>query len=129
VVEQRRAREADPLVPRIETCLALAMQAAEPDPDNPEVRQLREWMTELLGFVRLFDRAVRVLGRAESSQIARGFSVLARLSDDTLDRLIHLFGSLPEDDLAATIEAVARVSPSTARRVLTVARHAARAGR
>lgn len=129
VAEQRRARESDPLVPRVETCLALAKRAAEAAPDDRELAQLRDWMTDLLGFLRLFDRAVRVLGRAESSKLARGFSVLARLSDETLDRLLELFGSLPEDDLAATIDAVARVSPATARRVLAAARQVARLAR
>jgi DNA-binding transcriptional regulator GbsR (MarR family) len=129
VVEQRRARESDPLVPRIETCLALARQASVAAPSDPELAQLGAWMTELLGFLRLFDRAARALGRAESSQIARGFGVLARLSDDTLDRLLELFGSMPEEDLASTIEAVSRVSPATARRVLAVARQTARLAR
>jgi DNA-binding transcriptional regulator GbsR (MarR family) len=129
VAEQRRARESDPLVPRVETCLTLADEAAAVDPADPEIAQLRDWITDLLGFLRLFDRAVRVLGRAESSELARGFSVLARLSDDTLDRLLKLFGSLPEDDLASTIDAVSRVSPATARRILAAARQVARLAR
>jgi DNA-binding transcriptional regulator GbsR (MarR family) len=129
VAEERKARETDPLVPRLETCLALADEAVRAAPSDPEVVRLREWMTELVGFLRLFDRAVRLLARADSTQIARGFSVLAQLSDESLDRLLRLFGSLPEQDLADTIDAVSRVSPSVARNVLSAANRIARLGR
>jgi hypothetical protein len=86
-------------------------------------------LTDLLGFVRLFDRAVRLIARAETGEIARGFAVLARLSDETLDRLLRLFATLPEEDLASTIEAVSRVSPPVARKVLAAAGKVARLGR
>jgi len=98
-------------------------------PADREIADLRDWMTDLLGFIRLFDRAVRVLARAESSEIARGFSVLANLSDESLDRLLRLFGSLPEDELATTIDAVSRVSPGVARKVLGAANRVARLSR
>ena len=80
----------------------------------------------LLGFLRLFERAVGLLARAESAEIARGFSVLARVPDESLDRLLRLFASLPEEELAGTIEAVSRVSPGVARRVLSAADRVAR---
>ena len=126
VAEQRKEREADPLLPRIETCLALAQDALAASPENVEALRLRDWMTELLGFLRLFERAVGVLARAESTEIARGFAVLARIPDESLDRLLRLLASLPEDDLASTIDAVSRVSPSVARRVLAAADKVAR---
>jgi DNA-binding transcriptional regulator GbsR (MarR family) len=129
VAEERKNREADPLVPRLERCLQLAEEAVRAAPDDPEVVRLRNRMTELLGLLRLFDRAVRLLARAESVEIARGFSVLARLSDESLDRLLRLFGSLPEEDLASTIDAVSRVSPTVARKVLVAANRVARLGR
>ncbi len=129
VAEQRKEREADPLVPRVETCLALAEEAVLASPANIEALRLRDWMAELLGFLRLFERAVGVLARAESTQIARGFSVLARIPDESLDRLLRLLGTLPEDDLAVTIEAVSRVSPTVARRVLAAAEKVARLAR
>jgi len=129
VAEQRKERESDPLLPRIETCLALAEKAVMASPADGEALRLRDWMTELLGFLRLFDRAIGVLARAESTEIARGFSVLARIPDESLDRLLRLLGSLPEDDLAATIDAVSRVSPSVARRVLAAAEKVARFAR
>jgi DNA-binding transcriptional regulator GbsR (MarR family) len=129
IAEQRKVREADPLLPRIETCLAYAEAAVRASPGDVEVARLRDWLTDLLGFMRLFDRAVSLLARAESNEIARGFSVLARLSDDSLDRLLGLFGSLPEEDLATTIDAISKVSPAVARKVLAAARRVARLAR
>lgn len=129
IAEQRKAREADPLVPRIQTCLSLAQEAVLAAPNDPEVDRLRDWMTDLLGFIRLFDRAVSMLARAESTEISRGFSVLGRLSDDALDRLLRLVAALPEEELVATIEAISRVSPATARKVLGAAHTVARLGR
>ncbi|MBA2571092.1 MAG: hypothetical protein H0V04_07935 [Chloroflexi bacterium] len=129
IAEQRKQREADPLVPLLEACLARADDAVTTAPQDADLLRLRDWLTELLGFVRLFDRAVRLVARAESEEIARGFSVLARLSDDSLDRLLRLFGALPEEELAATIEAVSRVSPTVARRILSTAGRVARLGR
>ena len=129
IAEQRKAREADPLVPRIQTCLTLAQEAVRAAPGDPEVGRLADWMTDLLGFIQLFDRAVSMLARAESTEISRGFSVLGRLSDDALDRLLRLVAALPEEELVATIEAVSRVSPGTARKVLGAARAVAKLGR
>jgi DNA-binding transcriptional regulator GbsR (MarR family) len=129
VAEERRAREADPLQPRLATCLELAEQAVEATPDDAEAQRLRDWLAEIQGFVTLFDRALRALSRAETGEIARGFTVLSKVSDDTLDRLLRLLGSLPEDELAETLEAVARTSPTTARRVMTAANRVARLGR
>jgi DNA-binding transcriptional regulator GbsR (MarR family) len=129
IAEARKQREADPVLPRIEQCLDLAERAAAALPDDAEIVRLRDWLSELLGFVRLFDRAVALIARADSSEIARGFSVLGRLSDESIDRLLRLFGSLPEEDLAATLEAISRVSPRVARNVLTAAGRVARLGR
>ncbi|MEA2623590.1 MAG: hypothetical protein QOH61_2500 [Chloroflexota bacterium] len=129
VAEQRKVREADPLRPLVERCLELAEEGVRESPDDPEVLRLRDWLTDLLGFMRLFDRAVSLLSRAESQQVATGFSVLARLSDGSLDRLLRLFGSLPEDDLASTLEALSRVSPPVARKILIAANRLARLGR
>jgi DNA-binding transcriptional regulator GbsR (MarR family) len=126
IAEQRKQREADPLVPKLEESLARAQQAVRTTPDDPELARLRDWLTELLGFMRLFDRAVGVVARAETEEIARGFAVLGQLSDESLDRLLRLFGSLPEKELASTIEAVSHVSPSVARRILAVAGRIAR---
>ena len=129
IAEQRKQREAEPLLPRLEACLALAEEAARADPDDPELARLHTWLTDLLGFVRLFDRAISLVARADSEEIARGFAVLGRLSDDSLDRLLRLFGTLPEEELASTIDAVSRVSPGVARRILQAAGRIARLGR
>jgi DNA-binding transcriptional regulator GbsR (MarR family) len=129
VAEERRAREADPLQPRLATCRQLADEAVAASPDSIEAVRLRDWLAEIQGLAALFDRALRALSRAETDEIARGFSVLARISDDTLDSLLRLFGSLPEDELAETLEAIARTSPRTARRVMSAANRIARLGR
>jgi DNA-binding transcriptional regulator GbsR (MarR family) len=129
VAEQRKVREADPLRPLVERCLALAEEAAVAHPEDLEVIRLREWLTDLLGFMRLFDRAVSLLSRAETEQIATGFSVLARMSDGSIDRLLDLLGSLPEDELASTLEALSHVSPAVARKVLAAANRLARLSR
>lgn len=129
VAEERRSREADPLQPRLEACLELADEAIAVSPDDPEAVRLREWLTEIQSFVTLFDRALRVLSRAETGEIARGFAVLARISDDTLDNLLRLLGSLPEDELAETLDSISNASPTTARRVMSAANKVARLGR
>ena len=129
IAEQRKQRETDPVLPTIGRAIARAEEVAATRPDDAEVARLRDWLLDFHEFVRLFDRAVALVARAESTQIARGFGVLARLDDDALDRLLHLFGSLPEDELAATLGAVSRVSAGTARRVLSAAHRVARLGR
>ncbi len=100
-----------------------------PHPRDAEARRLRTWIAEIQGLATLFDRALRTLSRADTDEIARGFSVLARVSDETLDNLLRLFGSLPEAELAETLESLARTSPTTARRVLKAANRIARLGR
>jgi DNA-binding transcriptional regulator GbsR (MarR family) len=129
VAEERRAREADPLQPRLAICLELAEQAVAAAPEDEEARRLRSWIAEIQGLATLFDRALRALSRAETGEIQAGFSVLSRVSDETLDNLLRLFGSLPEDELADTLEAVARTSPTTARRVMKAAARVARFSR
>jgi DNA-binding transcriptional regulator GbsR (MarR family) len=129
IAEQRKLRETDPLLPLIESAVHEADKVAAGSPADNELAQLREWLTEFEGFVRLFDRAVALVARAETAELARGFAVLARLPDDALDRLLRLFGSLPEDELARTLQSISRVSPSTARRVLSAADKVARLGR
>jgi DNA-binding transcriptional regulator GbsR (MarR family) len=129
VAEERRAREADPLQPRLAVCLELAEQAVEAAPEDEEAQRLRRWIAEIQGLATLFDRALRALSRAETGEIQAGFTVLSRVSDETLDNLLRLFGSLPEDELAETLEALARTSPTTARRVMKAAARVARFSR
>jgi DNA-binding transcriptional regulator GbsR (MarR family) len=129
VAEERRAREADPLQPRLRDCLQLADEAMAAAPDDDETRRLRAWIAEIQGLATLFDRALRALSRAEADEIAGGFSVLARVSDETLDNLLRLLGTLPEAELARTLESLSRTSPATARRVLKAADRIARLGR
>ena len=129
VAEERRAREADPLQPRLAVCQELAEQAVAAAPDDDEVRRLRAWIAEIQGLATLFDRALRTLARAETGEIQAGFAVLSRVSDETLDNLLRLVGSLPEDELAETLESISRTSPKTARRVMSAAARVARFSR
>jgi DNA-binding transcriptional regulator GbsR (MarR family) len=129
VADERRAREADPLQPRLAECIELADQVVQSFPEDREARRLRDWLDEIAGFVTLFDRALRTLSRADTDEISRGFAVLAHISDETLDRLLRLLASLPEDELAETLEAVSRTSPATARRVMRAASRVARMAR
>ncbi|MGH2407167.1 MAG: GbsR/MarR family transcriptional regulator [Candidatus Limnocylindrales bacterium] len=129
IAEQRKQRETDPVLPLIAATQARADEVARADPADIEVARLRDWLAEFHEFVRLFDRAIALVARTGSTEVARGFAVLARLSDTSLDRLLRLFASLPEDELASTIEAISRVSPTTARRVLGAAGRVARLGR
>jgi DNA-binding transcriptional regulator GbsR (MarR family) len=129
IAEQRKQRETDPVLPLISATIARADEVARADPSDVEVVRLRTWLSEFREFVRLFDRAIGLVARTNSTEIARGFAVLARLSDESLDRLLGLFATLPEDELASTIEAVSRVSPTIARRVLSAAGRVARLGR
>jgi DNA-binding transcriptional regulator GbsR (MarR family) len=129
VAEERRAREADPLQPRLRVCLQLAEEAVAASPDDAEARRLHAWIAEIQGLATLFDRALRALSRAETGEIQAGFTVLSRLSDETLDNLLRLFGTLPEDELAETLESIARTSPKTARRVMSAANRVARLSR
>jgi DNA-binding transcriptional regulator GbsR (MarR family) len=129
VAERRREREADPLKPLVTDSLEVAEDALRAHPDDPELRRLRDWIADLLAFMGLFDRAVNLISRADTRHVARAFSVLARLPDDALDRLLNLFVSLPEDELVSTLENVSRVSPSTARKVMSAASKVARIAR
>jgi DNA-binding transcriptional regulator GbsR (MarR family) len=129
IAEQRKLRESDPVLALLEATLRKADALAEQDPTDREATRLREWLTEFLRFVRLFDRAVALVARTERTELARGFNVLGRLPDESLDRLLRLMGTLPEDELASTIEAVSRVSPAVARRVLSTVARIARLGR
>ena len=128
IAEQRKQRETDPVLPTIEQAMARAEEVAASSPQDAEVLGLRDWLVDFHEFVRLFDRAVALVARAETTEIARGFAVLARLDDATLDRLLRLLSMLPADELATTLAAVSRVSPTTARRVLAAAHRVARLG-
>ena len=98
----RKVREADPLLPANRDLSRLCRGGGPLVAGDIEVVQ-HNWLTDLLGFMKLFDRAVSLLARAESNEIARGFSVLARLSDDSLDRVLRLFGSLPTSPPRSTL--------------------------
>ena len=72
VAEERRAREADPLQPRLAVRLQLADEAVEASPDDIEARRLRDWIAEIQGLATL-----KILGRAQTQIAAIGRSTRA----------------------------------------------------
>ena len=46
VAEERRAREADPLQPRLAVCLELANEAVTASPESVEALRLRDWIAQ-----------------------------------------------------------------------------------
>jgi DNA-binding transcriptional regulator GbsR (MarR family) len=128
IVEQRKLRETDPIKPRIHRALARAEAAAVADPDDQEVADLRRWLAELLDTIALVDIAVGLVARARPADIGKAFTILQRMPEESLDRLLTLFAELPDEELAQTFDAISRTSPTTARRILSVASRIARLG-
>jgi len=120
VARARKEREADPAIPLIERSVNLAREAAARQPD-PELADLHDRLSGLLRFVQLFDRGVGAFVEAEPASTARFFAILGALDDATLLHLIQLGGTLPADDVARALKAVARLSPSAVRRLVAVA--------
>src|SRR5215213_3924307 len=58
VIAERKLREGDPVVAVLEEKEREAAAALAANPDDTELRALREWLAAFLVFVRLFDRAV-----------------------------------------------------------------------
>lgn len=120
VARARKEREADPAIPLIERCVALARQAAGARPD-PELGDLHDRLSGLLRFVQLFNRGVGAFVEAEPANTASIFAILGALDDATLLRLIDLAGSLSTEDVTKALKAVARLSPKAVRRLVAVA--------
>ena len=90
--KQRKAREADtPWYPASKRVWHWPRRAVVASPTDIEALRLRDWMTELLGFLRLFERAVGVLARAEFDRDrTRLRRARAGTPDESLDRLLRL---------------------------------------
>ena len=71
VVESRKERETDPVLPLLEDCGRRAVEAGS--------RDLQDRISALLTFVREFDRGVGAVVAADSDAIAHLFGVLGRL--------------------------------------------------
>ena len=118
VASARRERETAPLIPAIERCVQLAAQAGRGD----EAVDLTTRLRGLLRFVRLFDRGVADVVRAEPRDIERLFEVIGQVDDATVNRLWRLLDEMPPDQVLDGIQAVSRLSPKSAQRMLRLTR-------
>jgi DNA-binding transcriptional regulator GbsR (MarR family) len=116
VIAQRKVLEGDPIIAVLERTLRDADEAAAAQPDDAELRALREWLATFLGFVRLFDRAVGLVPVVTPSELERTLGLLEKVPDDTVLRLVRLLGELPDDDVLSLIASLSRLSPAAARR-------------
>ena len=119
VAEERRAREAEPLQPRLAACLEMADAAVRGHAGRP--RGACACATGSPRSRASSGSSTAPCGRCRAPRPRRSHAAsrcFARLPDESLDRLLRLFGSLPEEELARTLDTISRVSPTTARRIL-----------
>jgi DNA-binding transcriptional regulator GbsR (MarR family) len=116
VIAHRKALEGDPIVAVLEKTLRDADAATGANPDDRELRRLREWLGTFLGFVRLFDRAIGLVPVVEPAELERILGVLAKVPDETVLRLVKLLGELPDEDVLSLVNGLSRLSPAAARR-------------
>jgi DNA-binding transcriptional regulator GbsR (MarR family) len=121
VAVARKQRETDPVMPVIERCVAQARSAAAQAGADDELARLGDRLASLLEFVRQFDRGVEFFVRGDARVIEKLFGTLDRLETDTVDRLWRLVGELDADDLVRALEALAKLPPSAARRLIGIA--------
>lgn len=116
VIAQRKVREGDPIVTILEAKEREVALASAADPGDMELIALREWLSDFLRFVRLFDQAVGLVPQFEPRELERALGLLGRIPDATVLRLFDLLGALPDDDVIELFEAVSNLSPAAARR-------------
>lgn len=120
VAAARKQRETDPVVPVIARCAAQAREAAANDAD-PGLARLGSRLDALLDFVHRFDRGVEVFVRGDARSIEGIFAALDRLEPPTVERLWSMLGELGPDDMARALEALSKLSPAAARRLVALA--------
>ena len=120
VAAARKQRETDPVVPVIARCTRQAREAAAVGADE-ELTRLGDRLESLLAFVQRFDRGVELFVRGDARAIEGLFATLERLQPATVDRLWALLGELGTDDLGRALEALAKLPPSAARRLIGLA--------
>lgn len=118
VATARRERETAPVIPAIQRCVDLAAAAG----DGEELEDLTRRLRGLLRFVQLFDRGVGDVVGAGPRSIERLFEVLGRVDNETVERLWRLLDMMPPDDVIDGIQALSRLSPKSARRMLGLTR-------
>jgi hypothetical protein len=120
VAKARKERETDPVLPVIVRCTDEARVAAAANHD-PELERLGERLAALLSFVRRFEGGVELFVRGDARAIEGLFAALDRLEPATVDRLWALMGDLGPDDVLRALEALAKLPPSAARRLIGLA--------
>ncbi len=121
VAVARKQRETDPVMPVIERCTEQAREAAALAGADEELTRLGDRLTSLLTFVRQFDRGVEFFVRGDARAIEKLFGTLDRLEPETVDRLWSLVGELEADDLVRALDALSKLPPSAARRLIGLA--------
>lgn len=125
VAAARKQRETDPVLPIIEQCVLEARSEAQAAAAAPggetELERLGDRLEDLLAFVQRFDRGVEVFVRGDARAIEGLFGALDRLDPATVDRLWALLGDLAPEEMARALEALARLSPSSARKLIGLA--------
>jgi DNA-binding transcriptional regulator GbsR (MarR family) len=107
VIAERKIREGDPIVEVIDRTATEAGALAAQHPGDREVVALHDWLVTFNAFVRLFDRAVGLIPKLQPRELER---------DETVLRLVHLLGGLPDEDVLELVDALSRLSPTAARR-------------
>jgi len=120
VAAARKQRETDPVVPVLAHCASLARDAAAVGTD-PELAGLGRRLEALLDFVHRFDRGVEVFVRGDARSIEELFAALDRLEPQTVERLWAMLGELGADDMARALDALSKLPPAAARRLVALA--------
>jgi DNA-binding transcriptional regulator GbsR (MarR family) len=121
VAAARKQRETDPVLPVIARCAEEAKGAATDAGADPELTRLGERLDSLLAFVQRFDRGVEVFVKGDARAIEGLFTALERLDSDTVERLWALLADLGPEEMATALTALARLQPSSARRLVALA--------
>ena len=116
VIAHRKAIEGDPIIAVLEKTLRDADAAARAQPDDLELRDLRDWLGTFLAFVRLFDRAIGLVPVVAPNELERILDLLAKVPDETILRLVRLLADLPDEDVLSLVGGLSRLSPAGARR-------------
>ena len=121
VAAARKQRETDPVLPVIARCAEEAKGAATNAGADPELTRLGERLDSLLAFVQRFDRGVEVFVRGDARAIEGLFTALERHDSDTVERMWALLADLGPEEMATALTALARLQPSSARRLVSLA--------
>ena len=118
VAASRVERETDPVLPLLDACLTDARSAPR---DEPGITELLGRLESLVDFTHRFDRAVAVVVRMESGDIARLFDVMDRVPDDQLDTLLTTLARMPADDLVRSASMLSGMTPTALHRLIGLA--------